>query len=559
MLSLLILAAASAAMAAPKYAERWNYVGANLSSDAGVDTFLKVLQQSKDVGCTHILMPEGGYFNLPDNPAYLKRVAKVKEKARELNLVLVPTVYSLGYSGRYLGSDPNLAAGLPVKDEPFTVSGKTAQVDPSLAIDCSGLKPVENGNIDARLKARPYTQYSIRFTMKKEFNGDADEMVRISTCSGKRWVTRQHPIMYKDGSRLIAQTVFNTLELEGGEMRVQIMMPCEDIQIEPVGMSQIVRRELTPLTVTSEDGKAVYVEGQDFKAVKDPVLLTAPDWSAAPTMVAVPRIMGPAIELTDGSRIKDRQKLLVSFFHAYRIYGDQDEISMEDPKVFKLMERDATNCVKVWGTTGYFMNYDEIRICGWETMPGGKPMTPGQILAGHVRKGYDFIRKNAPDAIVYTWSDMFSPFENATGPDDYKMTPEGLIKVPHPAMAAPNRYYYLVHDFWEGSWEGLPKDTKIFTWAAHNSDDIEFFAQRGQEQILCGYYDGKTEKQMKNNISRWLKLSEGQKGILGFMYTTWGHNYKNLMPYFDLLDTADKWMTTGAPTTDKVEGMPTGG
>ena len=49
-------------------------------------------------------------------------------------------------------------------------------------------------------------------------------------------------------------------------------------------------------------------------------------------------------------------------------------------------------------------------------------------------------------------------------------------------------------------------------------------------------------KQMKDNIGRWLNFSAGQRGIQGFMYTTWTRNYKNLKPYFDLLDGSDKWM-----------------
>ena len=81
-LSLLLLVAVSSAQAAQKYAERWNYVGANLTNDAGLTRFLDVLKQSKEVGCTHILMPEGAWYNIPDNPAYLGRVAKAKAAAK---------------------------------------------------------------------------------------------------------------------------------------------------------------------------------------------------------------------------------------------------------------------------------------------------------------------------------------------------------------------------------------------------------------------------------------------------------------------------------------------
>ena len=240
--ALIFFAAASAAWAAPKYSQRWNYVGAELTSDNGLAKFLEVLKLSREACCTHILMPESASFRIPDNRAYLKRVAKVKEVAKELNLIIIPTVYHFGYSGTYLGVEPDLAAGLPVKDEPFLVSGGKAQVDPALAIDCSHVKADEDGHVSVKLKARPYTHYSIRFTLKQGYKGDADEMVRVTTCGGKRWVARTHPITYECGGKLIAQTTFNTLELDGGEMRLQITPACENVKIEPVGMWRIVRR-----------------------------------------------------------------------------------------------------------------------------------------------------------------------------------------------------------------------------------------------------------------------------------------------------------------------------
>ena len=53
------------------------------------------------------------------------------------------------------------------------------------------------------------------------------------------------------------------------------------------------------------------------------------------------------IELTDNSRIKDGQKLKVSFFHAAKCY-DKANMTMEDPAVYPIMEKDVNNCAKVW-------------------------------------------------------------------------------------------------------------------------------------------------------------------------------------------------------------------
>ena len=59
-------------------------VGADLSSDAGANRLIAMLKQSKDCGCTHVMMDEGGWMRNADNPEYLARVAMVKAAANEM-------------------------------------------------------------------------------------------------------------------------------------------------------------------------------------------------------------------------------------------------------------------------------------------------------------------------------------------------------------------------------------------------------------------------------------------------------------------------------------------
>src|SRR5206468_729131 len=188
---------------------------------------------------------------------------------------------------------------------------------------------------------------------------------------------------------------------------------------------------------------------------------------------------------TENSRINDGDKLLVSFWHAYRMGSDQDGISMEDPKVFEIMQGDIKNCEKVWKAAGYFMNYDEIRIGGWEPLPNGEKLTPGQNLARHVKRGYDMIKQVSPGAAVYTWSDMFTPFHNAR---------------PFSAKGS----YYLVNGNWDGSWEGLPKDVVIMNWYSPDAKGTHYFSDLGNTQVLCGYYDASGTAAMQKNIRQWL-------------------------------------------------------
>jgi hypothetical protein len=117
---------------------------------------------------------------------------------------------------------------------------------------------------------------------------------------------------------------------------------------------------------------------------------------------------------------------------------------------------------------------------------------------------------------------MYCPQQNAWGPK----------------AGSPN--YYLLHGTWVNAWDGLPKDVVILNWVS-SPDGLKFFADRGESQVLCGYYDAKTTEAMKKNITTWKQDSAGVPNILGFMYTQWGSGFVHMKEYFKLVDTYDTW------------------
>jgi hypothetical protein len=132
-------------------------------------------------------------------------------------------------------------------------------------------------------------------------------------------------------------------------------------------------------------------------------------------------------------------------------------------------------------------------------------MTPGQLLADNVRKCTQIVRDISPNAKIWVWSDMFDHKHNAVD------------------------NYYLVNGTWAGSWEGLPPEVGIVNWAGHlKGANCAFFAERGHEQVLAGYYDGDRDGAA---ITAWLRNAEGVSGITGAMYTTWQQNYRYLEPW----------------------------
>ena len=74
---------------------------------------------------------------------------------------------------------------------------------------------------------------------------------------------------------------------------------------------------------------------------------------------------------------------------------------------------------------------------------------------------------------------------------------------------------------WAGSWEGLDPSVIIMNWNHGKRDQsLKFFADRGNRQILCGFYD--------NDLSQWkqwLESGKKVKGVVGYMYTTWRNDY----------------------------------
>jgi len=299
---------------------------------------------------------------------------------------------------------------------------------------------------------------------------------------------------------------YDEIELFAGFSRVaKGTIWFDDIEIEPAGLLNVLRRDLTPLVVTSADGKTTFTETIDYKRVEDPLLGVAPsrgDFMAASHGTYDVWHEPPSIALTEGSRIRNSDTLLVSFYSPGIIYVKQQvTASMSDPMTFDLMEQEMKWVARVWNSSCYVMSYDEIRSGGWEPQPGGAHLTPGQLLANHMKRAVQIAHKYAPDAKLYVWSDMFDPNHNAR-------------------ELKSGEYYYLVNGSWAGSWEGLPKDVIIYNWSGRR-ESAKWFADRGNRQVLSG-----------SSPERWLDAARGLSGIVGMSYTNWEGDYSGMADYF---------------------------
>jgi len=569
-LSVFALALVSVACCAADFEEKWVMYSCSIRDQASTESVMQFLDQAKSLGVTHVLLGEGNLSSL-DRVAgdYKANAAKIREHAEKLGITLVPTMFYIGYSGRYLWRDGNLAAGIPVKDAPFIARGGVAVPDPSAVpsvanggfdefeentftgwssqdypgthsfvdtqVKHSGKASIRITNLDKLppeakescrirqvIKVEPFRYY--RLTVWTRTNAiQAEREDYLLLMSGGR--TRRHCFQNfqteptQDWTRqVVAFNTFQATEIElsvGASLAKGGTIWFDDLTVEPAGLLQLVRTEIKPFRITSADGSAVYEEGKDFEVGRSGEQIY---WEGGRD------VSEPAgIRITEDSRIKDGDKILVSYYHTSVIYDDQSVCSVQEPKILAMMEDQAKRVAEIWPTGAYFMNYDEIRIGGWEVQPKGQNLTCGQMLAQHVSKAVGFIRKYSPGAKVYVWTDMFDPHHNAYPKDT-------------PAFPDNPNFYYLCSSNWDGAWEGLPKDVIMMNWngTENAARSLKWFASRGHKQVIAGYYDGDP----KESVRTWMKAAEGLPNVVGMMYTTWQRNYSRMPEFFKALDEA---------------------
>jgi hypothetical protein len=539
----LLLVAAGAGRADSPYSDRWVYCQHNLLVDQNVEDLLKLLDRSAKAGYTGLVLADYKFNILDRMPdRYFQNVERIKKAAAERKVELIPCVFPIGYSDGLLVHDPNLAEGVPVKDAPFVAKGKelvpagapaqfvngnfelargdtfagfSFQDEPGKstfadtdikhggAMSLRMQDPAGNSRISQKVKLRPWTCYRYAAWVKTRDLKRASFKLMALGGSG-RALTFHEGHLKPDQDWTQVEVVFNTL----GETDVTLYVGAwggfkgtiwvDDLALEELSLVNVLRRDGCPLTVASVDGKTVYEEGKDFELVKDAVMLknaVAGKWEFGHR--------GPAITLTAGSRIKDGDRLTVSWYHPVLVHGEQVACSLLAPKVFDLLRDQAKRVNDLLHPKSFFMQHDEIRVAGWDETATKSGLTPGGQLAENARRCRKILTDLNPDARVIVWSDMFDPHHNAVD------------------------NYYLVNGSWKASWEGLAKDVVIANWnGGKAADSLKFFAGRGHPQVIAGYYDGDL-----SNFRKWDAAVRGVPGVRGFMYTTWARQYRHLEEY----------------------------
>lgn len=530
----------------------WVYASVNFQVSEDAERFIALLERSKKAGYSAAVVTDYKFGKLDERPQrYYDNLRRAKEAAERLDIELIPCVCPIGYSNSLLQNDPNLAAGLPVKDCVFVVQNGTASVadrqnllaggefetaqgdrptgwdwidgfgqatvldestkhggSRSLKMHQFDRQDAGNCRVVKKVKLKPWHQYRVTLWAKtRDLGNSSDFRVMPLTDGGPLSYAHVGLQSTQDWSR--HRVCFNSLDNEQATLYVGVWSGrrgtiwLDDVVLEEVGGVNLVRRDACPLTVTSEDGTTVFDEGRDFERWHDPRLGMVPyagefddDHDA------------PVIRLTENSRIQDGQRLRISFYHTSIIHEGQVTCALIDDEVFRYVRKEVELVNKYLQPKTFFMQHDEIRVGGFDQQETQSGKTSGELLAENARRCTEIIHSVATEAKVIVWSDMFDPHHNAV--DDY----------------------YLVRGSLAGSWNGLAPEVGIVNWNSGKAkQSLAFFAERGHQQIIAGYYDSSVSR----NLRRWGDAATGIKNIRAYMYTTWRRDYSKLEQFAELV------------------------
>jgi hypothetical protein len=551
------LAATSARGAAPPAPTKWQWVYApcNFQVDARGDELVALAKRAKTAGYNGLLVTDSKFARLQERPKnYYANLARFKKAADELGLDIVPAVCPVGYSNDILQNDPNQAEGIAVRDAPFIVRGKEAvlsdrenllpggsfeQAGPKgftgwdwmdgfgqvivqdTAVKHSGAasarlgdfrKGEAHGNcrLVKKLTLTPWRQYHLSVWIKTDAAAPAGDIRLVVLAPDGRSLNYAYLGVKPTQDWTQHHVVFNSMEYAGLSLYVGIWggkagtIWIDDAALEPCAGVNMLRREGCPVRVTSDDGKQEYAEGRDFERWEYPKMGRVP-WAGE----FEPYHPEPPLRLAAGTRIRDGERLRVSFYHTVLIHEGQISGCLRSEPLFGYMETEVRLLKQYLAPKKFFMRHDELRVAGQCGLCRKEGVTAGQVLAENVRRCAAMIRKIEPEAEIFVWSDMFDPHHNAVDK------------------------YYLVGSTLAGAWEGLDPSIRIANWnSGHRDQSLPFFAGRGHKQILAAYYDA---ADTKAQLEGWLNSAAKVQGVEGVMYTTWQQNYKDVEAFAKVL------------------------
>jgi len=527
---------------------RWFFCfGYSLGREEDVNTIVRLLHMAARSGLNGMVW-EGGLDSLAgDDPGRMASIRRIKRVADSLGIELIPALFSAGYGGAVLKFNPDLAAGLPVRDILYVAGTEAAfhQPDTSVQIRNGGFEiwqgyraagyqyqdrpgqvtfpdfavrhrgraslrfehfgrfPGGRARILRRISVRPYRCYRISFWIRtRNFYPSRSFSILLAKEDGTLLGHYSREIgLNQEWTRMTLG--FNSLANRFVDLTIGIWegrsgtVWIDDLEIEEVGLLNVLRRPGTPLQVKSLHSGMVYQEGVDYATVRDPQHDFQFDRPSLP------------IRLLPGSRIRPGEQLLVSYYHGAAIKRNQVSVCMSEPEVYRIWQQQARRIVSWLQPKKFFLNMDEIRQGGTCQACKRRGQSMAEMLADCIRRQMDILRELVPGAQFFIWSDMLDPGHNA------------------------RKEYYMVEGDFSGVWNLLPKNLTIVVWGYKIRDrSIRFFSQRGYPVLAASYYDALS----LDSVREWLHSLKKAARPVGIMYTSWQRKYGLLEKFGALVE-----------------------
>jgi hypothetical protein len=485
---------------APPLQHRWMFVDRKVNSEQGAEQLLAIVQTGAEHGINGIALNQG-LDSDNNSPEFLRWLDRIKGFAKSRSMDIIPVVFSAGYGASVVHQNPNLAEGLPVKDALYVVhTGEARLVEDSPARVTA--VNAETERFKQEIAVTPYRCYRLTLRVHTEDFGPARAFQVQVTGKDGRALGPSDP---RIPATVESQTVtigFNSAAngsvriVAGAGPRHNGKLRMDDLRIEEIGLVNILRRPGTPLTVKSEAGK-VYEEGKDFEHVADPSLNFRFDHD------------GPPIRVLPHSRIREGERLRVSYYHGIAINKGQVTVCMSEPEVYAIWAKQARRIQDRLAPRWWWLDMDEVRAGGTCEACRKRGMSMGQILGDCITRQRQIIKAVNPGARIAVWSDMLDPNHNGG-----------------------QSTYYLVDGNFKGSWNYIPKDLTIACWYEKVREaSLAHFSKLGFETIAAAYYDANDLE----NPKKWIESMRHTPGATGIVYTTWQNKYDLLPGFGDLL------------------------
>lgn len=524
------------------YPDRWFYCSRQVRANEDVDYYADLLDKAKRGGYNGLLFA-GNLENAFTWPEERKALfSKVKKLCDDSGIELIPLVWSPGY-GSFCGLDRDLYEVEPVKKVPYRREGKklvfSSQLSKLENLDfedydekrntfaqwysdqpgvisfveketvhggkaCLRMEPSlsksphGHARLSRTIDVTPGRRYSFTVTLRTSMlrgkrrclrlqaytdkgNGIGAKSVRLPADGTIGWTTET--LTFPSGDATRVTLYFGTWGGEGGTFWV------DDVSVSESGLRELsLRSDCKPIVKSAKTGR-VYKAGFDY-------LLPKRNLDATRDI---------EFEIPSGSKIAKGEELLIDGYVISR-YGPkmQSSTCMSHPHFYELLEKSAAEVQRLAKPKKWFLSVDEVRNGNACPLCTARKTDMAHILGDCVTRMHKIVRRQNPDAMIYAWADMFSPYHNAV--DDYCGC-RGTLK---------------------GVWNLLPKDIVMNCWSWQLAkQDMKFLSAKGFKVQAAGYYDS---RRVDEDIE-WIDLLNSIPGATGWIYTSWEEDFEFLEEY----------------------------